>query len=229
MLSTQAVAPQVASTPGSPPVDTGAGGADRRRAEALQRKAEKAQATAEKRGEKKARRAERVEFLHRPVPVDRSWAKWVGGGVALLAVCGFVWRVSERRDPIVVVNADRQTEQSAPTATSAPPPATSPLAGLGKPVSNLAAAVIGSYDPAGRLVAVKTTAGVVQLGAGRVEDLAGQVWAFGPTDPCSIYITSPDPKQSPLAVKKTTGETLPADASPLFDCTTPTTTSGGHE
>jgi hypothetical protein len=147
----------------------------------------------------------------------------VAGGVALLTVCGFGWRVSERSDPIVVVNPAPAAAEAPPT--SAPGAATNPLQGVGRPLSTLAAAVVGSYDPASRLVVVPTKAGDVKLGAGRVEELAGQVWAMGPTDPCTIYVTSPDPRQAPKAVKKVDGQPLPDGATPLFDCTPPTTTT----
>lgn len=167
---------------------------------------------------------ERTEFLRQPVPVDRSWAKWVGGGLVLLSVCGFVWRVSERSDPIVVVNPAAPSAQT--TATSGVGLVSNPFKGVGHPVSNLAAAIISSYDQAGRTVVVATSSGDLSLGAGRVEDLAGQMWAMGQTDPCDVFVTSPDPRQSPKAVKKVAGQPLPTGATPLFDCTPPTTVAG---
>lgn len=176
---------------------------------------------AEKRAARQASRDRTRMLLATPPRVDWRWGAWIGSGVLLTTVAAFGWRISERADrPVIVQNVVPGAATATPT--SGLPARPNPLAGVGRPLGSSAALMIGSADERGETITVKLTSGDVDLGAARVEDVAGQLWALGPTDPCKLSVVAPDARRV-IVVPPVDGK-APVGATPLFDCTPPSTT-----
>jgi hypothetical protein len=148
----------------------------------------------------------------------------VGGGV-VLAVASFaaIELAKPNPAPLVVVQGAEQKPTTATSGVSG----TNPLAGFKHPVANLAAVAIGGSDrdhPDSPIVDVVTPAGAVKLVESRLDAVAAQLWDHPGVDVCKVTLQSPDPRQTPTVVPPGADGAMPA-GTPLFDCSTPTTST----